>query len=130
MKKRYFFLAAIFIGCLAHAQTISIPDPIFKAKLLSADTNVDIARNNFGSYIKIDTNNDGEIQLSEALQVFRLTATYGTISDMTGIQSFTNLRQLYCENNQLGSLNVTPLINLELLHCQRNQLISGTLDVS
>ena len=50
------------------------------------------------------------------------------ISDLTGIQFFTNLQALHCEGNQLTSLDVSGLTNLQRLHCENNQL--NSLDVS
>ncbi len=130
MKKLYFLFVMAFIGFRSNAQIINIPDTNFKTKLLQASTTNSIAKDNFGSPLKIDTNNDSEIQVSEALLVYRLTVSYAAIADLTGIGSFTNLKQLYCENNQLTSLNVSNLTHLELVHCQNNQVLAGTLDVS
>jgi hypothetical protein len=48
--KKLVLLLVLFTG-IAHAQIVSIPDAAFKAKLIS---------------LGIDTNNDGQIQVSEA----------------------------------------------------------------
>jgi Leucine-rich repeat (LRR) protein len=130
MKKLYFLFVTAFIGCISNAQIINIPDANFKTRLLQSSTTSSIAKDNFGASIKIDTNNDNEIQVSEALLVYRLTVSYAAIADLTGLGSFTNLKQLFCENNQLTSLNVSPLTQLELLNCQNNQVLTGALDVS
>ncbi|MBT4407658.1 MAG: hypothetical protein HOC79_07290, partial [Euryarchaeota archaeon] len=50
------------------------------------------------------------------------------ISDLTGIEAFTALTILHCENNQLTSLDVSSNTALTLLFCENNQLTS--LDVS
>jgi len=50
------------------------------------------------------------------------------IADLTGIELFTNLVSLYCNNNQLTSLDVTKNTALQYLNCSKNQLTS--LDVS
>ncbi len=50
------------------------------------------------------------------------------ISDLTGIEAFTSLKELYCGGNQISSLNLSSNIALEILHCQYNQLTS--LDVT
>ena len=87
MKK---LLLLLFIGIvgIGNAQNVNIPDANFKAYLVG---NTDI-----------NTNGDAEIQVSEA------TAFNGTIicnslnlSDLTGIEAFTNLTELNCRNNQL-----------------------------
>ena len=50
------------------------------------------------------------------------------ISDLTGIEDFTALTKLSCEDNQFTSIDVSNNINLEELDCHFNQLTS--LDVS
>ena len=95
--------------------TVNIPDANFKAALVSNSA--------------INTNLDGEIQCSEA------TAFTGTIivnslniTDLTGIEAFTALTELYCQVNQLTSLNLSANTNLTYLSCYDNQLTS--LDIS
>ena len=128
MKKLYFLVTTFLFITIANAQIVNIPDANFKAKLLQASTSNAVAQNSNNMNIKIDTNNDGEIQVSEALLVYRLNASYGDINDLTGIESFTNLQILYCYYNQLTVLNVSELNNLIDLRCYANQLTS--LDVS
>ncbi|EPR74190.1 Internalin-like protein [Winogradskyella psychrotolerans RS-3] len=91
--------------------TVNIPDANFKSYLVGNTA--------------INTNGDAEIQCSEA-SAFTGAINVGnlSISDLTGIEAFTNLTQLYCYNNNLTSLDVsqnTALINLE---CYTNQLSS------
>ena len=50
------------------------------------------------------------------------------ISDLTGIEDFTALNQLFCDSNQLTSLDVTQNTALATLDCEWNQLTS--LDLS
>lgn len=142
------FYALLLFSVMAHGQIVNIPDVNFKARLLLANTNNQIAANN-SNYIKIDTNNDGEIQNSEASLVTSLNISGGNISDLTGIESFTglmyldctvnqitsinpnsisNLRRLFCSYNLLNALNVSNLTNLRELECNFNQLTS--LDLS
>lgn len=128
MKKPYSLLVFVFLGFIGNAQIITIPDANFKAKLLAANQFNSIARDNLGQSITIDTNSDGQIQDNEALAVYDLRVYNSNISNLTGIESFTNLRYLDCGNNQLSSLNVTSLTNLDQLFCRINHLSS--LDVS
>ncbi|MFZ4725321.1 MAG: T9SS type A sorting domain-containing protein [Paludibacter sp.] len=93
---------------------VNIPDANFKTALLANVT--------------INTNNDGEIQCSEA------TAYTGTINvdakgiaDLSGIESFTNITNLICSNNSLTSLNVSGLTSLNELACNINQLANLNL---
>ena len=73
MKKLY-FLFFLTIGFLANAQIVNIPDANFKAKLLAASPTNTIASTQtpagptggMSVYHTIDTNGDGEIQVTEA----------------------------------------------------------------
>lgn len=121
MKKIYFLILFCF-GFYLHAQTITIPDINFKNKLLAASTTTNIAYNAAGVRIKIDANNNGSIQANEALLVYRLEVSSSNITDLTGIESFTNLKKLNCSYNQLTNLNINPLINLQELNCYLNSL--------
>ena len=134
MKKLY-FLFFITIGFLGNAQIVNIPDANFKAKLLSSSPSNNIASTeyfnefeNVSSYVSIDTNGNGEIEQSEAALIVYLNIA-GTIStDLTGIEFFTNLKYLSCNNSLISSLNVSQNLNLEKLHCHYSQL--AFLDVS
>jgi Leucine-rich repeat (LRR) protein len=132
MKKIYFLVLVQFILSTTQAQIVTIPNANFKAKLLQASPTNQIAstqtpNNTNGevtTYVKIDTNNDGEIQVSEALAIKWLSLSSSSISNLTGIESFTNLQFLKCDFNQLTSLNVSGLTNLRYLDFNNNQLPS------
>ena len=49
------------------------------------------------------------------------------ITDLTGIEDFTDLEILNCENNQLTALDISNNINLNFLVCRNNNLY--TLDL-
>lgn len=148
MKIKLLILLLLF-SSISFAQIVDIPDANFKAKLLEASPSNQIAKNLAGVYFKIDANNDGEIQVSEATQVSYLLFGYSSISSLVGIQSFSNVSTLYfyynplstldvsglenlqnlsCANNQLSALDVSGCTNLQNLHCDNNQIL--TLDVS
>lgn len=91
---------------------VYIPDANFKTKLLQANTNNNIAQNATNQNIKIDINNDGEIQVSEALNVAHLTVYQSNISDLTGIGSFSNLQYLESSSNNLTELDFSGNPNL------------------
>src|SRR5690606_8492480 len=95
------------------AQNIVFNDTIFKQALLD---------------VGVDTGNDGEISQAEALAITSLDVSGRGITDLTGIENFTNLQTLHCEYNSLTSLDVSGLTSLERLYCQINSLTS--LDVS
>ncbi|MEJ6598595.1 MAG: hypothetical protein QNL36_00620, partial [Crocinitomicaceae bacterium] len=99
----------------SYSQDVTIPDANFKA-LLVADN-------------AINTNADNEIQVAEANAYTGLINCSGLgISDLTGIEAFTALTDLYCYANQLTSLDVSSNTALTYLDCFANQLTS--LDVS
>ncbi|MBL7886221.1 MAG: T9SS type A sorting domain-containing protein [Flavobacterium sp.] len=124
MEKLYFLAITFLFVTFSNAQSIIIPDANFKAKLLEANTTNTIAQNNNNENIKVDTNNDGEIQLSEALLVYKLNVGNSSIIDLTGIESFINLRRLNCSANQITGINAVSLTYLEWLNCANNQLTS------
>lgn len=132
MRKRYSLLLLTTVVISLNAQTINFPDPNLKARLLEAAPTNYIAQNSNLAYIKIDSNNDGEIQVSEALQVRRLnidnqTYYYGTtpynsyITSLDGISNFQNLISLNCSYNHLTTINLN-LPQLENFDCSYNQL--------
>lgn len=68
MKTKILFILIAFTT-LCNAQIVNIPDANFKARLLEASSNNGIAISLSGGYFKIDANNDGEIQQTEASNV-------------------------------------------------------------
>jgi hypothetical protein len=111
MKKLYFLLL-LFAG-MANAQIVNIPDANFKAALLSANADNHIAGTIMG-YGPVDTNGDGEIEVSEAEMI--VTLSFSTfpgmgIQDFTGINSFINLEYFGSEFN-FASINIDGLIHL------------------
>ena len=145
MKKNYnmkkIYLLFLFVTGLLQAQIVNIPDANFKAKLLAASSlnytasTEDI--NNTGgvtTYTSIDTNNDGEIQVSEALAIKYLNVgpyqtSNSNITSLIGIEVFLNLQALNCENGRLVNLDVSDLTNLKRLKCNGNFFLAS-LDVS
>lgn len=127
MKKLY-FLFFLTIGFLANAQIVNIPDANFKAVLLGSSQYNYIAKDLSGNYFAIDSNNDSEIQIIEALNVSYLEINSFNISYLQGIEFFTNLQVLNCSYNYLSELIIDDLINLRDLNCSNNQITS--LDLS
>ena len=127
MKKIYFLVLALCFFNGLSAQIINIPDTNFKAKLLEANENNLIAQNFSGNYIKIDSNTDGEIQQSEALNVYTLKVSNSSILSLSGIKSFKNIETINCKQNQISSLDVSNLNSLINLDCSFNNL--GTLNL-
>ena len=94
---------------------VNIPDANFKAYLVGNGA--------------INTDSDSEISCSEAASFTGLIDCSNlTISDLTGIESFTDLTELRCFSNNLDSLDVSNNTALIDLRCNNNNLDS--LDVS
>ena len=126
MKK--YLLLLLLASFSIEAQIVTIPDANFKAKLLEADYNNNIAQNQVFQNIKIDINNDGEIQESEANLVYNLDIRNSSISNLEGITNFSNVKTFYCSNNQILNLNLAGMTNLNNLIARDNQIQSLNLD--
>lgn len=134
MKQIYLF-GLLFVSVFSSAQIINFPDANLKAKLLTAATGntVDVA-STLGTYPgapsyynKIDTNNDGEIQISEALLIKYLNISSANITNLTGLSYFSNLENLRCNYNQISNLSeVNLLTNLRQFHIWYNNNINLT----
>jgi len=125
-----------YVSCVVDAACSSgssdivfIADPNFKAKLLEANFDNQIAKDLNGTYFKIDVNADAEIQVSEVEQVSYLDLEASGIATLEGISGFVNLVELRCSDNQLNALNLTGLNNLLELHCSDNQLTELNTEV-
>ncbi|WP_264520974.1 T9SS type A sorting domain-containing protein [Flavobacterium sp. N1994] len=133
MKNFYLSFYLLFLGLGVSAQIITIPDTNLKAMLLSSTSSNQIARNSIGWAVAVDTNNDGQIQLSEALNIAELnvsTNVYNTtndIHDLNGIENFTNLKVLNCAGNQISSINIAPLTQLQELIANDNLFTNVTV---
>lgn len=109
------------------AQIISLPDANFKGRLLAANE-VTLTIAGYGTFpniffIKIDINDNGEIEQSEVQNITYLNVQTSNINDLTGIEYFLNLKYLSCsQNNLINVNNINGLTDLETLNCQQNHL--------
>src|SRR5690606_716740 len=110
--KTTFLLLFVFFFCSATAQIVNIPDPIFKQRIIDNG---------------VDTNFDGEIQYSEAEAVtgaLDVNGQFDDIFDLTGIEAFVNITELYCQLNALTTLDLSQNTVLVHLECWENPLTS------
>ncbi|MBP6411808.1 MAG: leucine-rich repeat domain-containing protein [Bacteroidia bacterium] len=110
------FILLYVVTFRIHAQDVTIPDSIFKAALVGNSL--------------INTNADSAIQVSEA-SVFTGGIYVGGlgISDLTGIEAFTNLSVLNVNNNLLSALDVSNNLQLTQINCFNNQLDTLVLSI-
>lgn len=123
MKKLYFLITLFVINQL-NAQIINFPDYNFKSKLVTSTATNSIAKDNVGNFMKVDANSDGQITVSEVINVYEITNGGGLlnpISDFTGIGYFQNLKSFFVSNGpnnfyNIPNLDFTGLTNLESLY--------------
>lgn len=95
--------------------TVNIPDANFKAYLVGNAA--------------INTNLDSEIQCSEATAfTSQIWIQAQGITDLTGIEAFTNLTSLNCNSNSLTVIDVSNNTSLAILNIAGNSI--NTLDIS
>ena len=75
-----------------------------------------------------DKNGDGKLNEAEITAVTKIDCSKKNISSLKGIEYFTALTELRCDNNNLTALDVSKNTALERLDCYENQLTA--LDVS
>jgi len=107
--KKLLLLPLIAINLLATAQTTAIPDANFEQALIN---------------LGYDNVIDGGVLTANISWVTNLGVSNKSISDLTGIEDFTALTELYCSGNQLTNLDVSQNTALQLLDCHDNQLTS------
>lgn len=108
-------LAFLLVSQLGTAQNINIPDPNFKNLLLIAYTNFTGDPNNYVVYPRIDANQDGQISYTEALAVEGLDCGYANITNLEGLQYFTNIKKIITYYADFPNFYQPTLTNLEQL---------------
>lgn len=125
--------ASVVLSCsgfvLADTDPVD-PDPLPVEILINEGNFPDAEFRTFVS-ANVDTDHNDSLSTEEIETVtnidvngqFRTTK----ISDLTGIQYFTNLRQLYCYTNSITTLDLSYNTRLEVLYCDENNLTSIVL---
>ncbi|MEZ4838134.1 T9SS type A sorting domain-containing protein [Flavobacterium sp.] len=122
--KKLLFILLIFSTNFSMSQIINFPDANFKTKLLQANVGVNIAFNAQYQSMKIDSNNNGEIEVSEALLVYRLSVEYGDVVNLDGLEYFTNLIVFSCRFNPISSFYFPTLNQLQALTIGNSNITS------
>ena len=111
MKRLLVFVFLFPIICTS--QYTAIPDQNFEQALID---------------LGYDNVIDGQVLTSNIDVITYLYVSNRNITDLTGIEDFTALTELYCSYNLLTNLDVSQNTALTRLACQNNQLTN--LDVS
>lgn len=115
MKKIILSTTILFTILTVKAQTVYIPDSVFKAYLV-ADT-------------AINTNFDTEIQITEADSYTGNIIVSGLmITDLTGIEAFISLSKLYCSHTPITNINLSNNSSITEVYCEHSQV--NSLNVS
>ncbi|WP_185290750.1 T9SS type A sorting domain-containing protein [Chryseobacterium lactis] len=117
----------IMLYSVVQAQIVPIPDSQFKSRLLASSPSNPIAKNQYSVGIKVDVNNDGQIQVTEAQAVVYLDLTTDLITNLSGLSYFSNIKELYNGNGTLTSVTIS-LPKLEYLIVGGNAMTA--LDIS
>lgn len=107
MNKIIFLICTFIMPYLSVGQITSIPDINFETALIN---------------LGYDSILDGEVNTQNISNIDTLNLMYKNISDLTGIEDFTNLQVLHCDQNNLTTLDVSSNTNLFKLTCCYNQL--------
>ena len=93
---------------------VAIPDQNFEQKLID---------------LGYDDVLDGQVLMETISNIEVLNISNSDISDLTGLESFTSLKDLNVSNNLLSLLDVSSNVNLERLSLNHNEQITA-LDVT
>ena len=111
-------------GDIAIDNTTVFPDTVFQGYLRNA-TYYD---KDTGTHKKIDGNGDGVLSLKERMAVKRIDVSSFEVHNLKGIEKFTELIELKCENRHISQLDLSQNTKLVYLYCKNNELTQ--LDLS
>lgn len=116
-----YFYTIVLLFCFSNvfSQNVNITDSNFKTYLINsicADLN-----NDGYPESDVDTNNDGEIQVSEAEAVFMLEINENCLAtSLEGIAAFSNLNELLCENSNINTLDLSHITQISEIEISSN----------
>ncbi|OYU83243.1 MAG: hypothetical protein CFE24_12255 [Flavobacterium sp. BFFFF2] len=110
MIQKLLKLLLILVPIFGIAQYTSIPDSNFEQKLYNLGYD--------------SVNGDHRVLTASIATITSLNVSSLNIQNLTGIRSFTALQNLYCDANQMTSLDVSNMPNLKLLNCANGRLTS------
>lgn len=96
--KLFILFLLLAVPFLVNAQSIRIPDPAFRDKLIA---------------LGYDTNDNGKLEMSEVKDIKELSLTESNIINIEGINSFVNLEELNLNRNKIAKVDVSNLKKLK-----------------
>lgn len=133
--KKILLLSSLFCLYFVSGQNITFSDSLLKDAFIDSpevgystsfkDLNGNVITN-------VDTNNDGEISISEAQNIEHIDFYYLPFTDLDGLQFFTNVKTINSLNSYASTFNFPQLINLEelILSGYSGQQVLANVDVS
>jgi protein phosphatase 1 regulatory subunit 7 len=112
MKPTFLLILSLW-QFLATAQTVRIPDPNLKQRVIA---------------LGHDKNDEGQIQVKEAEAVTKLDVSSLGIVNMEGINSFINIDELDCSKNKITTLDVSKIKKLKYLYAYSNNITKLNID--
>ncbi len=116
--KAILLLSCALCFSIGNAQNITFTDTVLKDGLIDSPqigygtSFIDLNGNTIPS---VDTNNDGEVSISEALNIEHIDIYYLPFTNLEGLQFFTNVKSINSVNSFLTSFSLPELVNLEKL---------------
>ncbi len=134
MRKRIKF--AVSFACVALLGMIVFYNSLYRSQvILAAPDDIAVDKSNFcddafREYVSknIDSDGNGVLSSSEIDSVKQIYVPSCGIQDMTGLEYFTSLEVLDCEDNSLFDINTSKNTKLRKLICRGNKI--NSLDLS
>lgn len=122
LKKPSLVLAAALACGAMSAQSVTYPVTIDERNFPDATLRGIISTKVY------DRDGDGQLSQAEAERVTSIDISERGISDVTGIEYFVNVEELYVYSNNISTLNLAPFAKLVDLACGTNPI--ATLDLA
>jgi len=107
MKRLLYILFLLPVICFS--QKTYVPDDAFEQSLIN---------------LGYDNVLDDSVSTTSVDTITYLYIPNSNISDLTGIEDFSSLTQIYCHNNQIEVLDLSDNTHLFEVNCNNNQLVS------
>ena len=128
--KKIILSALAFSVFGVYSQNVVFNDPALKQKIVAHDQAI-VGGVSGPNISLIDTDLNGEISIVEAQaytgRLYLNQNGSNFYTDLTGVEEFINITELFCQNNQMTSLDVSANTSLTLLDCEYNQITNLNL---